>query len=123
MLLITLRARKTDPIKAETIVKYLDSYISKAKIIKRKMVEEISYENPEVITRGGFGTFIQKTGVFKHQSENVNITLSLPDRFSPTNLEYDQAHRQCVNLFLEKSGILQSISSWTTAKESWAQSV
>ena len=121
MLLITLRARRNDPIKAETIVKYLDSYINKAKIIEKKMIEEITYKNPAITGPYVYYTHGEKDGFFKHESENVHFALEA-NLFYSNKMKYDQAHLQCVDIFLEKSGVHRSISSWTSAKKSWAQS-
>ena len=83
MLLILLRARKNDPIKAETIVNYLESYIEKAKIIKKKVKKEITFAEPEEADwdyEPGHGTVVNSApmdGFFRHEVENVNFILRL----------------------------------------------
>ena len=116
MLLITLRARKTDPITSETISQYLVSYIQKAKAIKQKIGQDITYKNP-------YATGVQPLlsgvdGFFKHEAENIEFELHAR---LLNNENYEKAYKECITIFLEKCGIQQVIDSWTSANKLWGK--
>ena len=117
MLLITLRARKTDPITSETISEYLVSYIQKAKAIKKKVARDITFKNP--YATGTPPYMSGHDGFLKHEAENIQ--LKLKGRIMD-NDNFENAYKECVTIFIDKSGVQQAINSWTSAKKLWENS-
>ena len=127
MLLYSLHKRIKDPITARTIENYLNSYIANAKIILKKIEEDVVYKSPEIA--GTFG-IKPKDGYLKHEAMNIDFTLIwLLDRVNDIHgdlhridtiqVDFSEAHQECIKFFIQKSGVQQCIKSWTSARELW----